>query len=266
MIINETKKVCFIHIPKCAGTSIRRLLQDFDDLKGAHTGKVATHEQLGLLDYVHIPLPVLSEHFPELYQKVKSYHSFAIVRDPFERFASSVTQRLKMYHKKRLKDISDKDITTEIKNCIRFLKNNNELTLLPAEYIHFQRQSSYIFNEGKIISKLYLMEDIKACETDIEKIFNLETKTIGKSTQSNKTVVYRSDFIKKIYLIAKPYLVEFVKPLIPELIMAKLRDIIYVPRDRRMKLLFTNEYVTTFIQSYYARDIEIYNLLKRNDF
>lgn len=266
MIINDSKKICFIHIPKCAGTSIRNMMQEFDDLNGLHSGKVEVHDELGLLDYVHIPLPILSEHFPDLYSKVKSYHSFAVIRDPYKRFASSITQRLKMYHKQKIQDLSNEKIQSEINSCIKFLNNNQDQSLLPAEYIHFQRQSSYVFNGDKIVKKLYLMENIKQCEVDISAIFDLEHSNdeFKKQLHSNKTVVYRSSVVRACYLTIKPFIVTLIKPILPDYVIAKLRNLVYVPRDNRMNKIFESNKVKEFIASYYKEDIELYNSLKRN--
>jgi len=277
MIINDSKKICFVHIPKCAGTSIRSLIQEFDDLNGEHTDRVEVHSELGLLDYVHIPLPVLSEHFPELYSKVKSYHSFAIIRDPYQRFASSVAQRLKMYGKKDLKDASNEDVIKEINSCIHFLSDNIEEKILPAEYIHFQLQSSYIFfNEKKIVNKLYLMEDIDNCLFDISKLLGLDdNKKQSNKIRPNKSLVYRSRLFFKINQLGAPLIRAFisdsfliklrtlVKLCVPRTILLKLRGLILVSRNTHMNELFTTDNVKDFIQRYYKEDIDLYNSLKK---
>jgi len=274
MIINDSKKVCFVHIPKCAGTSIRSLIQEFDDLNGAHTGRVEVHDELGLLDYVHIPLPVLSEHFPELYSKVKSYYSFAIIRDPYQRFASSIAQRLKKYGKKGLKDISNDELIKEIDNCINFLNDHaEEKVLLPAEYIHFQRQSSYIYNEEKIVNDLFLIDDIDKCLSTLKDLFEIEVeKSSNKGIHENKSLVYRSKLFFRVNqcisaVIPKSILIKLVKLIkfcIPRAIILKLKKVILVPKSSDINEIFNTENVKTFIERYYKKDIELYNSLKRD--
>jgi len=277
MIINDSKKVCFVHIPKCAGTSIRDLIQEFDDLNGAHTERVEMHPELGLLDYVHIPLPILSEYFPELYSKVKSYHSFALIRDPYQRFASSVAQRLRMYCKKDLKDASNVEIIKEIDDCIEFLKKNDNKVLLPAEYIHFQRQSSYIFNDEQIVHHLYLLSDVNKCLSDLTNLFELDVdNNVNKGIHSNKSLVYRSKFFLKVNQLLSPLirlmipssfvsrLRRLVKFCVPRDILLKVQSLIFVSSNKRMNELFATDNVRGFIEDYYKQDIELYNSLKEN--
>src|SRR5690554_2986132 len=97
MIINDAHQFVFIHIPKCAGTAVRVRLGEFDSSGGAFSISKGFHTEIGELDMAHIPLPVLKRFFPEPYEKVRTYESFAIVRDPFQRFSSSLFQRLMMF-------------------------------------------------------------------------------------------------------------------------------------------------------------------------
>lgn len=266
MIINDSHKFCFVHIPKCGGTSIRDILEDFDDLGGMHSSRVEEHESLGLLDYVHIPIQTLEQYFPSLYAKVENYYSIAILRDPYKRFASSVTQRLKMYHKKHIKDCSVEEIKKEIEHCINHLRANEDKAVLDARYIHFQSQSSFLYNsQGEpVINKCYLLEDIGKCELDIRDEFNLtDNHSEGLPVHSNKSVVYRSAFIKLIYNAIKPLVSPIIKPLISDKTLTKLREVVYVSRENKLNRVFELREVKDFIADYYRQDIDLYQSLKR---
>jgi len=82
MIYSEKYKFCFIHIEKCAGTSIRDTLAK--ELKIKHTknlfyfGPMKGKGGQTVKDYIKI--------FG--YKKYKEFFSFAFVRNPFERFVS----------------------------------------------------------------------------------------------------------------------------------------------------------------------------------
>lgn len=73
MIISDSRKFVFVHIPKNAGTSIRFALRPFgeDQWRGS---RVAWHETL----------PAMMARHPEL----KSHFKFAFVRNPWERLVS----------------------------------------------------------------------------------------------------------------------------------------------------------------------------------
>lgn len=89
MIISDRHHYVFAHIPKCTETSVRDALQHLDDRDGFYTGRLDQHPALGLLDYVHIPLVTLRDHFrPEL-EKAGDHWSFAVVRGPIGRFPSA---------------------------------------------------------------------------------------------------------------------------------------------------------------------------------
>ena len=50
MIISDRNKFVFIHIPKCAGTSIRSRVEHLDDRNGAYSSRLDEHPELGLLN------------------------------------------------------------------------------------------------------------------------------------------------------------------------------------------------------------------------
>lgn len=95
MIISDTYRFAFIHIPKCAGTTVRQYFDKYDQ-KAIESG-LKSHPEFGVFDYNHIPLHVLHYFFLTEYEKVRAYYSFAILRDPFARFPSSVNMRLVLH-------------------------------------------------------------------------------------------------------------------------------------------------------------------------
>ena len=82
MIISDKEKFVFVHIPKCAGTSVRSRIEHLDDRSGAYSGRLEQHPELGLLNYVHLPLQTLSDHFPAEFECIKSYRSLAVLGIP----------------------------------------------------------------------------------------------------------------------------------------------------------------------------------------
>jgi len=114
MIISDRHKFVFIHIPKCAGLYIRSKLETYDDTDGAFSSRVEPHPELGVLDYVHIPLFTLRDYFPQEYAKVAEYWSFSVVRDPYKRFPSSLTQLFRMYADERIEEKSTREIRAKV--------------------------------------------------------------------------------------------------------------------------------------------------------
>jgi len=269
MIISNTHRFAFVHVPKCAGTTVRHPLQAFDDCNGAHTGRVGDHPVLGNLDYVHIPLFTLRDHFKEEFRAVTDYWSFVVVRDPFARFASSVSQRLKRYSAKPIHRSNLGDITKVIAESIDYLSRQPRCNhRLPPEYIHFQKQIDYIELDGEqIVNSLYTVDDVDKL---LEEVGQRVGRSLGQSSQAggaqpraNQSIVFRNDFLRWVIETARP-LSNQVSRLLPEGAKQRVRDQIYIPRDQRMKDLFAADYVQDFIRDYYAEDIALYKKISHH--
>jgi len=238
MIISDKYNFCFVHIPKCAGTSVRGVLQKFDETLGRFTGHVGAHPEIGKLDYVHIPLAILREYFPGEYKKIKNYHSVAVVRDPYERFPSSLTQHLRMYGEKPIQKMSTKEIRSETDRCINFLDKNRDITLLPPDYIHFQRQCTYIFdNEECLVDKLYTTNQVDQllCDLSEKTGFPLAKINQDKQVHANRSVVVRTEGLRILYQATHPLFSKPLNAVLTDNIKQKIRNFIYVPRDKRLR-------------------------------
>jgi hypothetical protein len=263
MIISNTHHFVFVHIPKCAGTTVRHALQVFDDCNGAHTDRVGKHPVLGNLDYVHIPLFTLRDHFKEEFKAVKDYWSFAVVRDPFTRFASSISQRMKMYSDQPMHRSNLGDVSAAIDESIEYLSQQSPSNhRLPPEYIHFQKQIDYIELDGEqIVDSLYTLNDVDKLFKEVGQFMGCSigcrSQVGGTQPRINQSIVFRNDLIRWAIETTRPLLNQSYR-LLPEGVKQRVRDQIYVPRDHRMKDLFTADHVQNFIQSYYTKDIALY--------
>jgi hypothetical protein len=265
MIISDEYRFAFIHIPKCAGTSIRGALEPFDSREGSFTGRVGHHANLGELDYVHIPLFTLRDHFEREFEAVQRYWSFAVVRDPLSRFASSVSQNLRMYSDKRIQNRSVNEVKSSIHNAIDYLTQlEQDSCLLPPKFIHFQKQIDYIQIDGvRIIDSLYAVTQTEELMADVtRKIGKNLSMNLSKNNSkiANRTVVYRNDLLRTVIDTSRPVLDRFRK-ILPENVKQEIRDRVYVPRDKRLKILFEDSRVQDFIKKYYADDIALYRSL-----
>ncbi len=142
MIISDQHRFAFVHVPKCAGTSVRVQLKRFDKYGGRFARK-AFHPELGFVDYSHLPLQTLREHFPETFEEVRSYRSFALVREPQARFLSAVRQRIGEFRRVPEPEITPAMVLREAEAVIEHLAGNPHT--LDAQYIHFRRQADYVF-------------------------------------------------------------------------------------------------------------------------
>jgi hypothetical protein len=262
LIISDRHQFVFVHIPKCAGTTIRKTLQHVDDRNGFYTRRVEQHAELGMLDYVHIPLFVLREYFQKDFELLKDYWSFAVVRDPFARFPSSIAQRFRMNGDQPIYNQGIADIRAEIDQTIDFLSKQPEGThLLPAEYIHFQKQVDYIFlDEHQVMDAVYTVNEIDALLADLgERIGHdlIDGKTGKGGRKDNPTLVHRNEITRYLVKGIRP-VAKYVYRALPLGARQKIRSRILVPPDRRLQSFFSSNYVQDFIRDYYCKDLEFW--------
>lgn len=268
MIISDHYKFAFIHIPKCAGTTIRKPLQELDDREGAYTRRVEEHPTVGPLDFVHMPLFTLQKYFHDDFLCVQNYWSFSVVRDPLHRFASSVSQRALMYSDKPVQKMAKKEIEKHIDESIGLLLNaSGPQALLPPELIHFQRQVDYIYLEGeRVVDSIYSLETVENLKEDIENtvkdnLYDVVHENGKDSYHLNKSLVYSSDFLRIVIESIRPAS-NIISKRLPPSLKSAIRSKVYVARDDRLGDILYSSRVQNFVSDYYKEDIALYDQVK----
>tara|TARA_R110000751_G_scaffold14890_20_gene48355 strand:+ start:8634 stop:9464 length:831 start_codon:yes stop_codon:yes gene_type:complete len=175
MIISDHHKLAFIHIPKCAGTSLRQLLVPFDDQTNAFEGIHENHRWGGRIDLMHIPLAQLSRHFPNAYAKVAAYRSFAVVRDPGERFVSSLAEHLRYRTGKDLTQLPYELVRRTARKLSARLLEGAEPWRDPR-LVHFQPQVDYVRHDGRqIVETLVPLEDVSRIPAMLDARYGVAT-------------------------------------------------------------------------------------------
>ena len=172
MIISDRHRFIFIHIPKCGGTTVRTALMPYDDHRAEFYDKGrSTHETLGEVDYHHLPLNVLRTHFPHAYELLKTYPSYALTRDPMERFCSGVVYRFYQIKNKPKNSLTFDTFRNETSKIIKIIDKEKNKNTLPINYIHFTRQANYISDQGEVLlSTIYKLDNIKEFLKEISEI------------------------------------------------------------------------------------------------
>ena len=260
MIISDRHQFAFIHVPKCAGTSVRRALREFDDRRGAYATSKGSHPLLGQIDLGHIPLFILKDFFPEEFENIRNYWSFALIRGPYERFGSSLTQRLKMYGSRPLIELSEQEVEREIGKVISHLRDVPRGRLLAPEFIHFQPQVDYLFLDGeRIVQSVYRVDQFDALLADVSRRIGSDSPQLADtaSEMANRSITYRSDHIRRLVTSAEPTIRRLARYL-PGRVKDRLREFAYVPRDQVLGRLFQADHVRGFIADYYREDIALW--------
>lgn len=131
MIISTTYELAFLHIPKCAGTSIRSMIASADPDRFQQWGWnwLPRHQRYG--DTAHMPLIDLA---PNLLDQVRRFRAITVVRDPLDRFYSSVEQHFSQHKYRARKSVEE----------FVFELSSTNIRYDPA-YVHFCPQHYFIW-------------------------------------------------------------------------------------------------------------------------
>lgn len=263
MIISDTHQIIFIHIPKCAGTSVRSALSGIDDGGYGSPKGVQHHPQLGQIDYNHIPLFLLRKHFADVYRKLDSYNSYAVVRDPYARFRSSMFHRFREYESDSIHRLSAAEVQRETERVMEFLwSRGGPRECLPYDYVHFQRQSDFVFDQGKrLVKNIYTTDDVNSLLSEIASHLggnggNAEPGDLLPQ-RKNVTREYRSEVVRGFARLVHTLGYSQIRPLIPRRVRAAVGNALTVSSNKRLDDVFESHEVRDFVSSYYRDDIDL---------
>jgi len=185
--INKNKFYIFIHIPKCAGTSIEKATNTIDKEENGY----------GIIDgdthksYQHYLWSDYVSHLGK--EKFESAFKFSLCRNPYTRIVS-------VYHfYSKFSKMKFSDFLEYIKN---YLNNSNQNTIgNTIENEHLIPQYRFLFdhNDKLKINKLFKFEQFNEIETffknelginKIEKIFVSPAKQKHILTQQERDIIY----------------------------------------------------------------------------
>ncbi|WP_293882175.1 sulfotransferase family 2 domain-containing protein [Sphingomonas sp.] len=252
MIISDQHRFAFVHIPKCAGTSVRKALRPIDETIGTFD-HIAEHPQMGLIHYSHITLPDLALFFPDHFNKVQSFRSLAIVRDPVDRFFSAIFQRLREFKKFDQSQITAPIISQEAAQVIQHLQASRER--LDLEYVHFNRQSDYVFNAGeRIVDQVIALDRLDDAARYIETCTGIRLAPQGRE---NRTADLRFQSLKPIVrALRAPYVALVPHAKRERLRRGLIRVGIYGDVEKQ-QFVKPGSTLDTFLHDYYRQDFEL---------
>lgn len=254
MIISDRNKFIFIHIPKCAGTSVRSRIEHLDDRNGAYSSRLDEHPELGLLNYVHIPLQTLKDQFPNEYVCVETYRSMAVMRDPSARFVSSVSQYCNRYSDMEMRNHNIKTLRKQVDKLIDAIEEQEVLNpggRLPAKLIHFQRQHHFTHLDGaKVVQNIV---DISQIESVLVDLLGTSELRENDSVKANESRVYRNQSLRILASSVKAAAPGLHRMLTPR-VSAWMAERVHAPLKDQFAAVFEDVKVRDFIARYYDFD------------
>lgn len=212
------------------------------------------HPDLGQYDGNHVPLDVLRDVFPDDFNTISKLDSFAIIRDPYDRFVSSLAQRVRMFTNRSVQEMSAQEMQNEVDTVIAYLEGHSGL--LSRDYAHFQRQVDFVDLDGRhFVRHLFPIERTDAVVEEFGRRLGIEVRTGLKANYSRWNQTQR--IIKSIRSARKIY-----RSLLPQSVIQAVRQMILTvlpdqQPPRKYETLFASETVRDFITQYYARDIDL---------
>lgn len=263
MIINDRFRFVFVHIPKCGGTSVRNALSRFDDRNSFYFLRaLSDHKEIGRLDYAHIPLKLLESYFKDDFECVKKYSGFAVFRDPYARFPSSLAQRLMMFKGQKLELLSRGEVKREIDEVIKYITHESPyVPITNPEFIHFSRQIDYVEIDGnRLIERIYPIEHIDDLLSDIESITGVR---INKTARIGERLTYKIKGLETVADLVQRSLISILpryawRPVFSFAKQALNFSNLLDRSPRAHGELFDSKYVSEFISDFYKGDFAIY--------
>src|SRR6056297_405238 len=263
MIISERYRFVFVHIPKCAGTSVRQALAVFDETGGEFSERVADDPEFGPLDYTHLPLHLLRRVAPQAYAKLAAYDAYAIARNPFERFPSAMAQRMKMYRGKEMAQAEGSELRAELEDITAYLRDRRHVT--DPAYIHFARQTDFVWDGAeRLVEQVFPVERIGLFMAAMEQRIGTP---LGTAQHENRAMIFRFNQLRSAIMLgsaaAKRWLPE---PLSRDL-RERARGLLMRPAAKdALPEIFRSQAVSEFVADYYAGDLALHlEALSRGD-
>ncbi|MEM7722432.1 MAG: sulfotransferase family 2 domain-containing protein [Pseudomonadota bacterium] len=254
MITSVEHDFCFIHIPKCGGTTIRKQLMDldiYDNKFGPRADKLKEGEfWLG-----HLPLDVLASNFPDVYDTVSGLRKFVIVRDPLDRFLSAVSQRARRILDKTPETFTDTEMRGQLADAVEHLETCGRFPDLP--YRHFVRQNDFTDADGaRVVQNIY---PIEALDQLVLRFGEITERSLSPNMKLNQSVALKVPALKRPVIAVKDGL----KAVLPLKLYSRLKDVglsMLATRghDKRLSVFAEQDGVTRFIQTYYAEDYKLH--------
>ncbi|MEM8730176.1 MAG: hypothetical protein AAGF79_09675 [Pseudomonadota bacterium] len=174
MILDPVHRIAFVHVPKCAGTTIRNWLRPALGCDNSWAGP-SRHPAFGPYHRAHVPLEVLRDHFPQAYDDLRACRAFALCRAPGPRFQSALAQHLREFHDCSLTQMSPEARAQAARRVIDRLTSDKAYDYL--EMVHFLKQSDFIECQGaRVVGEVFAIERLSEAIEAIAGATGLETR------------------------------------------------------------------------------------------
>lgn len=272
MFVTADGHTAFMHIPKCAGTSIRHsaagrlafarreMARDLalapDDPALQHDDRLTfRHPALGPVKLDHLPLWILRDHFPGTYASLLRATGFSILRPPRERFLSGLVERLYEFEGVAKIDITARRLAAAADETCRSLEQRP--AVFEADRIHNAPQHGFVELEGRrLVGALFTTEDIVAVEAFLAPRIGPVAVGRARVAYSPRPVVAHClAAVRPFAGIVRPRARGWIREVLVGLGLVRGRS----GESARTRL---DADVERFIETFYRRDFELYEIAR----
>lgn len=257
MIISDRHRMAFIHIPKCAGSTIVRDLEPLNDFHRDRS-RPFLHPRNGPISAYHMPLAVVQEFFPEQFAKLVAYDSYGIVREPRARFISAFFQYAVEFHGAKISRSALPDLKQMIGEVRTQLESRTQTHSF--ELMYFQKQVSFIRLDGdRIVRHLYPIEELARLAADMQARHGI---AINADVKINERHLARNPLSQAIRNLAGPAERRIVSPGARRLLRRAFQSMTTAPATRLHQDLYEDGALLRFVDDYYAEDGALYHAMR----
>lgn len=184
MIVSDSKSFVFVHNPKAAGTSVRKILDPYRN-PGTDYWGFRLYPPIGrIVDIAHTPLDVLLQIQPDLIMKLQAFNSFGFVRHPVQRYFSAVHQFLRNFTSDLNSKIvlADKELFDRYVDRFALTALNRDGVELDYRFAHFIPQKRFFFIYNVQLVKAFKIEELASLPPELTA---LGLSDIGQENSSN---------------------------------------------------------------------------------
>ena len=258
MRYSDEHSLAFIHIPKCAGISVMKSLEETmrrpnaerELDRGDSWAEKMLHPELGYIHWAHLPVPYLRTHFPATYGLIASGRSFAILRDPQARFISAVGQRLREFLDVKAEEITQQRIVEEAERTAEWLQNLE--VFCDREFIHFAPQLWFVEDGTGVTGKgqpttLFAIERLDQLEAWL-------SEALGATIEIEQHHVSYS--AKNEYQSLHKAIASTGRTMVPKAVRKALTPVLHkLPMYKKSSTKYQlPDHLVKFVNSYYEKD------------
>ena len=254
MIISETGQYAFVHIPKCAGSTLRDAVMPLWPDNISYWG-IRTHEALGPVDVAHMPLDLMARAYPDELAQLQSSDCYAVIRDPLDRFKSAFSEHLKNFQGTNYALISQENAQTALDRAIEHLRGGD---LNSPEFVHFAPQVDYVFLNGtQVVKHLYPLAQSRQLVLDISARLGVDPpEEVNRNERRHLRYPALAGALESLNGISRAVLPEGARRSLAKLAKSTLTTTKKhtAPADA----VLNSDQVRSFVDSFYAADHDLY--------